>query len=148
MTTAKRGAPGGHTPLTTDGSFCGETDSTIRQAPPKLQAKPRGGRRSRDKGNRLERELVNLLQRAGIAGERVPLSGSAGGKFAGDISIPVLGVDRCCECKVRGKGFGQLYTWLRDRDLLIIRADRRELLVVVPLKLAIEVAVSAEQVRR
>jgi hypothetical protein len=108
----------------------------------------RGGRRSRDKGNRLERELVNLLQRAGIAAERIPLSGSAGGKFAGDISIPVLGVDRCCECKVRGKGFGQLYTWLRDRDLLIIRADRRELLVIIPLRLAIEIAVSAERGRR
>jgi ParB-like chromosome segregation protein Spo0J len=38
MTTAKRGAPGGHTPLTTDGSFCGETDSTIQQSPSRPQA--------------------------------------------------------------------------------------------------------------
>jgi hypothetical protein len=142
-----RAGSGDADPLTSDGLLAGETDDTIRQSPPKLQAR-RGGRRSRDKGNRLERQLVALLQRAGIAGERVPLSGSAGGKFAGDISIPILGVDRCCECKVRGKGFGQLYTWLRDRDLLIVRADRREPLVVIRLGLAIEIAVSAERGRR
>jgi Holliday junction resolvase len=147
MIHAKRGAPGEGTPSIGDGSLGGRTGVILDQSPSKLQAS-RGGRRSRDKGNRLERELVNLLQRAGITAERIPLSGSAGGKFAGDISIPVLGVDRCGECKVRGKGFGQLYTWLRDRDLLIIRADRRELLVVVPLKLAIEIAVSAERGRR
>ena len=35
------------------------------------------GRRSRDKGNRAERHLVHLLQGAGLAAERVPLSGSA-----------------------------------------------------------------------
>ena len=88
------------------------------------------------------------LQRAGIAAERVPLSGSAGGKYAGDLSIPVFGIDRRCECKARGKGFGQLYTWLHDRDLLIVRADRREPLVIVPLRLAIEIAVAAERGRR
>jgi hypothetical protein len=76
------------------------------------------------------------------------LSGSAGGKYAGDLSIPVLGVDRCCECKVRANGFGRLYHWLIERDLLIIRADRREPLVVVPLRLAIEVVIAAERGRQ
>ena len=47
-----------------------------------------GGRRSRDKGNRTERALVRFLQDRGFAAERVPLSGSAGGRFAGDITIP------------------------------------------------------------
>ena len=85
-----------------------------------------GGRRSRDKGNRTERALVRFLQDRGFAAERVPLSGSAGGRFAGDITIPVLGVDRVAEVKVRGTGFRQLYEWLDGRDLLIVRADRRE----------------------
>jgi hypothetical protein len=134
-------------PATRDGFVAAKTETILTESPSKKQAL-RGGRRSRDKGNRLERQLVALLQRAGIAAERIPLSGSAGGKFAGDLSIPVLGVDRCCECKVRGNGFGRLYAWLDQRDLLIVRADRREPLVVVPLKLAIEIAVSAERGRR
>ena len=33
-------------------------------------------------------------------------------------------------------GFKQLYAWLVDRDILIVRADRSEPLVVLPLKLA------------
>jgi Holliday junction resolvase len=49
-----------------------------------------GGRRSRDKGNRTERALVRFPQDRGFAAERVPLSGSAGGRFAGDITIPVV----------------------------------------------------------
>jgi hypothetical protein len=41
MTTAKRGTPGEGTPLTTEGLLGGKTDSSIRQSPPKLQAKAR-----------------------------------------------------------------------------------------------------------
>jgi hypothetical protein len=106
-----------------------------------------GGRSPRAKGNRVERELVALLQRAGIAAERVPLSGSAGGSYVGDLSIPLLGVDRCAEVKIRGNGFLRLYDWLAGRDLLIVRADRREPLVVIPLKLAVEIATAAERGR-
>lgn len=97
-----------------------------------------GGRKSRDKGNRAERALVRYLQDHGFAAERVPLSGSAGGSYIGDITVPVLGVDRCCEVKVRAKGFRTLYEWLAGRDFLIVRADRAEPLVVIPLKLAAE----------
>jgi Holliday junction resolvase len=106
-----------------------------------------GGRRSRDKGNRTERALVRFLQDRGFAAERVPLSGSAGGRFAGDITIPLLGVDRIAEVKVRGTGFRQLYDWLERRDLLIVRADRREPLVILRLKAAIEVAQAAERAK-
>jgi hypothetical protein len=131
------------TPLAIDDLAAGKIGSHH-----KARSSPRkGGRRPRQKGNRLERQLVELLQRAGIAAERIPLSGSAGGKYAGDLSIPVLGIDRCCECKVRGKGFGQLYRWLDQRDLLIVRQDRREPLVVIPIRLAIEISVAAEKGR-
>jgi hypothetical protein len=105
------------------------------------------GRRSRDKGARGERQLVHLLQTAGFAAERVPLSGAAGGRYCGDLSVPLLGVDRTVEAKTRASGFRELYRWLTDRDLLVVRADRREPLVVLPLRFAIEIAKAAERGR-
>ena len=107
-----------------------------------------GGRTSRDKGNRAERQLVQALQDAGFAAERVPLSGAMHGRFGGDLSVPLLGTDRRCEVKVRGNGFIQLYAWLEGgADMLIVRADRRTPLVIVPWRLAVEIAAAAEQAR-
>ncbi len=106
-----------------------------------------GGRTPRQKGNRFEAHLRDLLQEAGLAAERVPLSGSAGGKYAGDLSVPLLGIDRVVECKARHDGFRELYRWLVDRDALIVRADRREPLVVIPWRLAVEIAIAAERGR-
>jgi Holliday junction resolvase len=103
------------------------------------------GRKSRDKGNRIERELVRLLQAAGFAAERVPLSGAAHGRFGSDVSVPLLGADRRVEVKARCDGFRELYKWLDGSDLLVVRADRAEPLVVVPLRLAIEIAKFAER---
>ena len=100
----------------------------------------RGGKASRQKGNRAERAIVKFLQDRGFAAERVPLSGSAGGSYLGDLTVPVLGIDRVVEVKVRADGFRELYRWLIDRDILIVRADRSEPLVVLPLKLAAEIA--------
>jgi Holliday junction resolvase len=106
-----------------------------------------GGRASRQKGNRLERALVRALQDNGFAAERVPLSGSAGGSYTGDLTVPLLGRDLRVEAKARGSGFQQLYGWLNGADLLIVRADRSEPLVVLPLRLAIEIAKAAERGR-
>lgn len=106
------------------------------------------GKASRDKGNRTERALVRLLQDAGFAAERVPLSGSIGGSYCGDVTVPLLGVDRVVEVKCRGTGFRQLYDWLDGRDLLIVKSDRREMLAVVPLRLAVEIAKAAEKNRQ
>jgi Holliday junction resolvase len=102
-----------------------------------------GGRASRDKGNRRERAIVKFLQGRGFAAERVPLSGSAGGSYLGDLTVPVLNIDRVVEVKARANGFKQLYAWLVDRDILIVQADRSEPLVVLPLKLAAEIAAKA-----
>jgi Holliday junction resolvase len=109
------------------------------------QENKRGGRTSRDKGNRLERAIVHLLQDHGLAAERVPLSGSAGGSFSGDVTTPLIGRDLTIECKSRAKGFLKLYAWLEGRDVLIIKADRRDALVVLPLRLAVEIASAAER---
>jgi len=105
----------------------------------------RGGRASRQKGNRAERALVRALQDRGFGAERVPLSGSAGGKYCGDFTVPILDCDRVVEVNVRARGFSQLYDWLEGRSLLVVRADRREPLVVVPWSLAIEIATAAER---
>jgi hypothetical protein len=106
------------------------------------------GRASREKNNRTERAIVRLLQERGFAAERVPLIGAARGRFGGDVSVPVLGIDRRVEVKCRGNGFRELYKWLDDADLLIVRADHCELLVVAPLNLAVEIAAAAERAKK
>ncbi len=97
------------------------------------------GRRSRTKGARTERGIVNALKASGIAAVRVPLSGAVGGRFAGDLVLPLLGRDLCVEVKARAEGFRELYSWLDGRDVLIVKADRGEPLVVVRLTLAAEI---------
>jgi Holliday junction resolvase len=102
------------------------------------------GKSQRDKGLRHERFLVRYLQEMGFAAERIPLSGSAGGRFSADVSLPLLGVDRRVEVKARANGFRELYRWLDGADLLVIRADRCKPLVVLPLRFAAEIAAIAE----
>lgn len=87
------------------------------------------GRSQRDKGARAEREFARL-----IGGERVPLSGAAGGSYTGD----VVGMGLKWEVKRRADGFRELYKWLNGKDALAVRADRREWLVVMPLERFLE----------
>jgi Holliday junction resolvase len=117
-------------------------DSTPRQ---NTQGKKSGGRASRDKGNRFERAVVRLLQDAGFGAERIPLSGSAGGSFSGDVTTLLIGCDRVLECKSRKNGFRELYRWLENCDAVILRSDRHDALAVVRLRFAVEVAVAAEK---
>jgi Archaeal holliday junction resolvase (hjc) len=98
------------------------------------------GRRSHRKGARAERSIVNALRASGIAAVRVPLSGAVGGRFAGDIVLPLMGRDLCVEVKARAVGFRELYSWLTNRDVLIVKADRREPLIVLRLSLATQIA--------
>jgi Holliday junction resolvase len=64
-----------------------------------------GGRKSRDKGNRLERALVRLFQDHSLGAERVPLSGSAGGSYQGDLKAPVIDRDLVVEAKAPRRWF-------------------------------------------
>lgn len=82
------------------------------------------GKSQRDKGLRREREFVQL-----IGGERIPLSGAAGGSFKGDVK----GMGLTWELKARRDGFKLLYNWLENVDALAVKADRKEWLVVIPL---------------
>src|SRR5437868_4364266 len=88
------------------------------------------GRRSRDMGARVERGIVTVLQVTALAAVRVPLSGVVCSRFGG-VMMPLTGRDLCLEVKVRADGFRMLNHWLRDRDGLIVKADRQETLVVV-----------------
>lgn len=91
------------------------------------------GKRSRDKGQREERAIVHTWQDEGIAAERIPLSGAAGGSFSGDVTIPIAGYDRLFEAKARGdgSGFKTLYRWLGSNFGLFVRMDRSPRLVVL-----------------
>lgn len=90
-----------------------------------------GGKAPRQKGDREERDIVNDFQAAGIFAERMPMSGSAGGSYVGDVTVAVQGEDWVGESKVRGDGFKSLYDWLGAHKCLFLRADRRERLVVL-----------------
>src|SRR3990167_11096478 len=103
-----------------------------------------GGKASRQKGDRAEREVVNILQEAGIAAERYPLSGSVGGSFAGDVLVPVLGADRRVEVKCKADGFALISRWLVNRYGLVLRADRSEPLIVIRLRDFAELAIKAD----
>lgn len=101
------------------------------------------GKPSRDKGARTERECVKAFQNAGLAAERIPLSGATWLK--GDITVPLLNHDRRIEVKCRAKGFRQVYAWLEGNYALIVKADRSEPLIVMPLKEAARIAAVAEK---
>lgn len=85
------------------------------------------GKMQRNKGNRVEREIVNYLKDNGIPAKRVPLSGAAEG-FKGDI---IIDGSLRAEVKARKDGFKQIYDWLEGNDYLFIKANRKPVLVVM-----------------
>jgi hypothetical protein len=64
-----------------------------------------------------------------------------------DTVSPTTEADARAEVKVRGNGFGQLYEWLTDRDVLIVHTDRQEPLVVLPVRLAADIAAIADRAK-
>jgi len=86
---------------------------------------------SKRKGSRIEQELVRRHQAAGIQAERVPLSGAAGGAFSGDLRI-AGGLVAEVKARAGGAGFRTLERWLSDKDLLFLRRDYAEPLVLMP----------------
>jgi Holliday junction resolvase len=83
----------------------------------------------RQKGSRVERELVARHLECGIPAKRVPLSGAQAG-WKGDIRV---GEYLVAEVKARanGEGFATLEKWLGDNALLFLKRDRRQPMVVV-----------------
>lgn len=99
---------------------------------------PRGGKPARDKGLRAEREMVARHELLGVKAERVPLSGQSSYQnnscdldiYAfGSFAAPLVG-----EVKARksGAGFALLERWMSDADVLFLRRDRADPIVVLP----------------
>ena len=101
---------------------------------------PAKKRASRRKGAAEERAMVRYLQARGFAAEKSSRAGYRGP----DLTVPLLGIERVVEVKCRANGFATLYRWLADRDILIVRANRREPLCILPMWLASEIAAEAE----
>jgi hypothetical protein len=133
-------APSAEGALSESSAGCLE-NSEVKPPRQNTQVKKRGGRAPRQKGCRFELALVRLLQDAGLGAEKVARAGYSGG----DLSIPLLGRDLVVEVKARANGFARLYSWLEGRNALIIKGDRRDALVVLPLRLAAEIAIAAER---
>jgi Holliday junction resolvase len=100
------------------------------------------GKSQREKGARVEREMVNLHKANGIDAERVPLSGAVRGRRAGgghdiDVYPPVGAVPLCGEIKARkdGKGFTTIERWLGENDFLLLKRNNADPVVVIPFKL-------------
>ena len=90
------------------------------------------GKAPRQKGNRFECELVNELRAAGLDAHRIPLSGSMRG-FKGDVQIRLGGRTLTLEAKSRASGFAFIYKAIQEADILAIKVDRNEPLVVMRL---------------
>ena len=95
------------------------------------------GKRHRQKGDRIEREIVKLHVDIGVEAARVPLSGAAGGRFSGDIDLYPFGSEAAplvAEVKARkdGAGFVQLERWLGENDALFLRRNLADPMVVLP----------------
>ena len=90
----------------------------------------------RAKGMRSERQIVAMHIRAGVPASKVPLSGSVGGEFSGDVRVGVGDKQLLAEVKARSKGqqFVMINKWLANNDLLFCKADHRDPIVVMPQK--------------
>jgi hypothetical protein len=96
------------------------------------------GARHRRKGDRVEREIVELHRALGVHAERYPLSGASRFRGSGqDIDVYALGREAAplvAEVKARanGAGFTTLERWLGEFDALFLRRNHADALVVLP----------------
>jgi len=108
------------------------------QSSSKAKSPKQGGGRSRDKGNRVECELVERHRALGVHAERYPLSGASRFRGAGhDVDPYLFGRDESpavAEVRSRksGAGFTTLEHWLGEYDLLVLRRNNTAPMIVLP----------------
>lgn len=88
------------------------------------------GKSSRTKGARVEREIVAMLQEAGLPAEKVSRSGYS----THDIMI---GDELSAEVKARkgGDGFKTIERWAEGVDVLFLKSNHSKPLAVIPFSL-------------
>jgi hypothetical protein len=92
----------------------------------------------RDKGSRIEREIVDRHKAINVHAERYPLSGASRFRGSGhDIDLYPFGREAApfvAEVKARknGSGFAQLEKWLGSYNVLFLRRNRADPLGVLP----------------
>jgi hypothetical protein len=100
-----------------------------------------GGRASRAKGSRVERELAKALTEAGIPTRRVIGSGAHGhidSRLTGDLQVGTSEDGNTwkwvAEVKARkgGTGFATLDQWLGDNDILLLKRNNAEPTAYLP----------------
>lgn len=84
------------------------------------------------KGHLMEKKVVNELQEAGFAAERIrDQSGRRDDALeGGDITVPLCGVDRTVECKHHKAGFDPCYRALDKASFAVVKGNHKEPLVV------------------
>ena len=87
--------------------------------------------KQREKGKRVEYQIRDMLRKFGEC-HRVPCSGRAEG-FKGDLRLYISNKEYRVEVKARKQGFKQIQAWLEHADLLVIKIDRQEPIVVLRL---------------
>lgn len=93
-----------------------------------------GGRKPRQKGDRVERSVLAAHAKLGIHGQRIPCSGSAGGEFAGDLVLypPLVGkIIGEVKSRRKGRGWATMRNWLENRDILFLHENLKRPLVVI-----------------
>lgn len=86
--------------------------------------------KAKAKGRRAEHAIVKLHTDIGIEAERMPLSGSLGGKYADDVLI--AGTVRAeVKARANGAGFLTLEKWMKNCPIMFLKRDRAEPLVVM-----------------
>ncbi len=95
------------------------------------------GRSSKQKGYRVEREIVLLHKDLRVECDRMPLSGALGGDLSGDLHIEKTFK---AEVKARkdGGGFKTLESWLGDNDMLFLRKNNKKPMVAMTWDMYVE----------
>lgn len=91
--------------------------------------------KAKDKGRYFENKIATTLTNNGIPSERIPLSGSFGGKYDSDV---VIGTPehplKKIECKARESISKQLWEWLDGNDYLAIKRNHHKPLIIMDME--------------